>query len=104
MAFGKTVRTKTLDLIEAVLCESTFIAPRNHSFYQFLFKLPDRTDIAECRHGPAQPIGFLWRETRGGNGKTHRLFLKQRYAAGFPQNMLKLISRPVFGRRLWNDN
>src|SRR5580700_4257968 len=54
MAFGKAVRSKTLDLFETALRIVAAVTARHHAADHLLLKRIDRPEIAECRHRTAQ--------------------------------------------------
>jgi hypothetical protein len=56
VAFGKAVFAEALDLLEAALGEIALVAARDHALDHLVAELADGADIAEGRHGAAQPL------------------------------------------------
>src|ERR1700722_1145065 len=96
MAFGKTIAAETLDLFEAAFGEITRIATAYHSFDHLCAEFVDRTQIAECRHGAPESVGFRRCEPGRHDGELHRLFLEQRHALCFMKYVVKLVRRSMF--------
>src|SRR6185437_14648706 len=96
MAFGESVAAEAFDLPEAAFGEILFVTATHHAVHHLLAELVDGADMTERRHGAAQAIGFLRRELCRHNGKLHGLFLEQRHALGFAENILQFVYRSEF--------
>src|ERR1035438_10304722 len=101
MTFGETIAAKSLDLIEAAFRKYRIVATIDHVIDHLGFELADGADIAERRHGAAQPVGFLGGKFRGLDGDTHRLLLEQWHAEGLVQDLIQFILFTVRRRRRW---
>src|SRR5450631_2666232 len=91
MTFWETIAAKSLDLIEAAFRKYRIVATIDHVVDHLGFELADGADIAERRHGAAQPVSFLGGEFRGLDSDTHRLLLKQRHAEGLVQDFIQFV-------------
>ena len=91
MRFREAVGAEALDLAEAAVGEVFRYAVPRHARGEFLAELPDGADMAEGRHGAAQPIGLVGGEFGGNNGQLHRLFLEQGNAQRFLQHIFQFI-------------
>src|SRR4051812_21914752 len=99
MAFRETVAAESLDLIETVFGKFRSVAATDHIADHLGLEFAYGADMAERRHGAAQPIGFLGRKFGGLDGYPHRLFLEQRHAEGLVQHPAQFIL--VAMRRRW---
>ena len=97
MAFGKAVFAEAFDLAEAVLGKFAVIAALRHAVDEFVAEQMDGAVVAEGRHGAAQPVRFVGREFRRGDGDLHRLFLEERHAQGSLEHLLQFVGRPMRG-------
>ena len=95
MAFGKTVGTETLDLLEAALGEGRVIAAFDHPPDHPGFIGVKAAVAAEGAHGLAQAIGLAVAELGGDDGQLHRLFLEQGHAEGLAQHLFQFVGRAV---------
>ena len=95
VAFGKTVFAEALDLAETVFREIAIIAARRHAVDELVAEQMDRAVMTEGGHGAAEPIGFVGRKFRRGDGDLHRLLLEQRHAEGAFENLFQFVWRSV---------
>src|SRR4051812_21474976 len=93
MRFGKTILAKALDLAIHALGKFLRQAALHHAIAQLLPELLDESRPAPGGHGTAELIRLPRCEAGRHHGQTHRLFLKERYAKGFLQDLLDLGSR-----------
>ena len=98
MALGKTVFAEPLDLVEAALGEIALIAAPDHALDHHALIFVHGAEMAERRHGAAQPVGVGGRKARRHHGEAHRLLLEQRHAERPPQHLLQFVGRAVLRR------
>ena len=94
MAFGETVGSETLDLLEAPLGEVALISALEHAVDELVPKAADAAGPLEGGHGTPEAVGLAGREAGGDDGDLHRLLLEQRDAVGLLEHVLE------FGRRI----
>ena len=93
VAFGKPVRAEAFDLGKAALCKIVVIAVAPHAAQKAVFKFADIAVFFKRGKGAAQPVGLIGGKAGADDGDLHRLFLKQRHAQGFAQNLAQCIRR-----------
>src|ERR1700733_8307638 len=99
MTFRETIAAEPLDLVETVFCKCAGIAPFDQVVDHLRLELADRADIAERRHGAAQPVGLFGRKLRSLDGDTHCLFLELRHTKGLMEDPAQFILVAMRGRR-----
>jgi hypothetical protein len=89
MAFRKTVAAEALKLAEGLLSEFPLVATLDHAVDELVLELGHPAGEFERRHRTSELVGLAGREAGALDGDAHRLFLEQRHAERFAENLLQ---------------